>query len=319
MKYIYKLLLVFAFFSCVDLQAEMFFTPQMISSHLKNYSNDEIRLLKKDLNVVRSVCLDDTQNAESRFYLATAGGPGARKTTILEKFISIHPEYQKAVYLDPDPRTLKFMVHTYYAQSLNSLIISETENYDQVIKNAYEKWRAGSNYIVLTLLEEAFGLGRSIAYGTTSTGGHIPDFFAKLKSNNYQVILLLCSCPDDVRYNAVDYRNRVVRFYQSSPEDAVAKGSLFSQRMETYFKFADRMYLYWSDSLNAPERLAAIWHDGRLEIHDNDAMQRFIDKYEEDRISLRKTGVTIPAFETYLPSKHTNLSMPEKLSTLADL
>ena len=113
------ILWILAFFSSINLQAELFFTPQMISSHLKEYSEEEVQLLSKDLDVVRSVCLDGKENTETRFYLATAGGPGARKTTILEKFVSIHPEYQDGVYLDPDPRTLKFMVHTYYARSLS--------------------------------------------------------------------------------------------------------------------------------------------------------------------------------------------------------
>ncbi len=129
----------------MGLHAELFFTPQMIASHLEGYTDSEIGLIKKDLDVVRSICLAGTRNVDTRFYLATAGGPGARKTTILEKFVSTHPEYQEGVYLDPDPRTLKYMVHTYYARSLNPLVISTAENYDQVIRNAYDKWRAGSN------------------------------------------------------------------------------------------------------------------------------------------------------------------------------
>lgn len=294
------ILWILAFFSSIHLEAELFFTPQMISSHLKGYSEEEVQLLSKDLGVVRSVCLDGKENTETRFYLATAGGPGARKTTILEKFVSIHPEYQGGVYLDPDPRTLKFMVHTYYARSLSPLISSTTNNYDQVIKNAYEKWRSGSNYIVLSLLEESFAAGRSIIYGTTSTGGHIPSFFAKLKENNYEIVLLLCSCSDDVRYNAVDYRNRVVRFYQSSPEDAVGKGTLFPQRMSSYFAYADQMYFYWSDGLFTPERLAGIWRNGKMEVYDNEAMQQFVDKYEKDRIALQETGIAIPSFDSYL-------------------
>ena len=295
-----RIVLILACLSCIGLRAELFFTPQMISSHLKGYSDEEVQLLKKDLEVVRSVCLEGTRNAKTRFYLATAGGPGARKTTILEKFISTHPEYRDGVYLDPDPRTLKFMVHTYYAQSLSSLAISTADSYDQVIKNAYDKWRWGSNYIVLTLLEEAFAAGRSIIYGTTSTGAHIPDFFAKLKKNDYQIVLLLCSCPDDVRREAINYRNSVVRFYQSSPEDAVAKGTFFSQRMGAYFAYADLMYLYWSDGLFVPERLAAIWRNGKLEVHDSEAMQRFVDKYEADRIALEAVGQSIPSFDTFV-------------------
>ncbi|MDE3045925.1 MAG: zeta toxin family protein [Verrucomicrobiota bacterium] len=292
--------IILACVTCFGLQAELFFTPQMISKHLETYTDKEIQLLEKDLAVVRSICLDDTRNTDTRFYLATAGGPGARKTTILEKFVAAHPEYQGGVYLDPDPRTLKFMVHTYYAQSLSPLVISQTKDYKEVIKNAYDKWRYGSNYIVLTLFEEAIAAGRSVIYGTTSTGAHTPNFFAKLKENDYQIVLLLCSCPDDLRYEAVEYRNNTVRFYQSSPEDAVAKGKFFPQRMGAYFAYADLMYFYWSDDLFSPERLAAVWRGGKLEVHDAQAMQRFVDKYEADRVALAAEGQIIPSFNSFL-------------------
>ncbi len=294
---------ILACVTCFGLQAELFFTSQMISKHLETYTDKEIQLLEKDLAVVRSVCLDDTHNTDTRFYLATAGGPGARKTTILEKFVAAHPEYQGGVYLDPDPRTLKFMVHTYYAQSLSALVISQAKDYSEVIKNAYDKWRYGSNYIVLTLFEEAVAAGRSIIYGTTSTGAHIPNFFAKLKENNYQIVLLLCSCPDNLRYEAVEYRNHTVRFYQSSPEDAVAKGKFFPQRMGAYFAHADLMYFYWSDDLFSPERLAAVWRGGKLEVHDAQAMQRFVDKYEADRVILAAEGQMIPSFNSFFSNQ----------------
>lgn len=290
---------ILACLTFMGLRAELFFTPEMISTHLKPYTNKEVQLLEKDLNVVRSVCLDGSESTETPFYLATAGAPGSRKTTILEKFIAAHPSYQGGVYLDPDPRTLRFMVHTYYAQSLTPFVVSQADNYSQVIENAYNKWRAGSNYIVLSLFEEAVAARRSVIYGTTSTGTHIPKFFSKLKENDYQIVLLLCSCPDNLRYEAVDYRNQVIRFYQSSPEDAVSKGKLFPQRMSAYFEYADVMYFYWSDDLFSPERLAAVWQNGRLEIHDSEAMQRFIDKYESDRTALAAEGQMIPAFDSY--------------------
>lgn len=297
-----KTLLFFVLLFNFYLHGELYFTPQMIFSHLKEYSEDDILLINKDLDVIRSVCLEDSQNAKHRFYLATAGAPGARKTTILERFVDSHPEYQAGVYLDPDARTLKFMVHTYHAKALNHLLISGTNNYDEVIKNAYEKWRGGSNYIMLTLLEEAFKKGRSIIHGTTSTGKQIPDLFAKIKQNKYEIILVLCSCSNTLRYEAVDYRNRFIRFYQSSPEDAVLKGLLFPQKMGDYFAYADKIYFYWSDDLFSPERLGGVWLKGNLEIHDQEAMNRFINKYENDRSDLEKDGIRIPSFQTFINS-----------------
>lgn len=279
--------------------ATLFFTPQMIATHLQSYTPQEIELIEKDLAVVRSVCLSSAQAPSSRFYLATAGAPGARKTTILEKFVAVHPEYQRGVYIDPDPRTLRFMVHTYYAESLSPLTISQAPNFETVIQNAYNRWRAASNYIVLTLFEEAVGAGQSVVYGTTSTGAHIPHFLAKLKENGYRVVLLLCSCSDNLRYKAVEYRNQTVRFCQSSPEDAISKGKFFPQRMQAYFDHADELYFYWSDDLFSQERLAATWQEGELKVLDSEAMQRFENKYEEDRAALKVEGISIPSFNSY--------------------
>lgn len=290
---------ILAYLVSTSLQAELFFSSEMLAKHLEAYTDKETRSIERDLDVVRSVCLEDAYHMDTRFYLATAGAPGAFKTTILEKFIASHSEYQNGVYLDPDQRTLKFMVHTYYAQSLNPLLISQVKDYDDVIRNAYDKWRQGSIYIALTLFEEAIAARKSVIYGTTSTGAHLPNFFAKLKESDYQIVLLLCSCPDDLRKEAVEYRNKTIRFYQSSPEDAFAKGKFFSQRMGAYFTYADLMYFYWSDDLFSGEKLAAVWCNGKLEVHDEEAMQRFVEKYEIDRQALAGEGHIIPAFESY--------------------
>ncbi len=284
--------------ACTRLHAEFFFTPDMI--HLESYTEEEVRLIEKDLKTVRSICLEDTEKSETLFFLATAGAPGSRKTTILERFIAAHPEVRGGVYLDSDTRVLKYMGHTYYAQSLPPFVIGQSDDYMQVIRNAYNKWHYAADYIMVSLFEEAVAASRSITFGVTSTGAHVPRFLAKMKEAGYKIILLLCSCPDELRREAVEYRNNVIRFYQSSPEDTLVKGKLFPQRMWAYFAHADLMYFYWSDELFSPERLAAIWQNGQLEIRDPEAMQRFIDKYEEDRAALALEGEIIPPFERYL-------------------
>ncbi len=121
-----------------------------------------------------------------------------------------------------------------------------------------------------------------------------------VKEAGYEITLLLCSADDAFRENAIRYRNEVQRFYQSSPEDAVSKGKFFPQKMETYFKYADKMHFYWSDALDRPERLAAKWSSGELTILDEDAWSRFVQKYESDRALLLTEGKVIPPFENLL-------------------
>ena len=278
----------------------LFFSPQAIESHLNGYNEDEKAAIGKDLDVVKSVCLCSTNETEKNgkpVYLATAGGPGARKTTILERFLRENSLLSKTTYIDPDQRTLKFMSHTYYSQSLSALVIGDYENYSMAVKNAYEKWRGGSNFIALTLLEDAFLHKRNIAHGTTSTGEHIPKFLAKVKDAGYDITLLLCSCEDAFRKKVIQYRNEEQKFYQSSPEDALSKGKFFPQRMSAYFTYADTIYLYWSDDLATQERLAAVLKDGDLEVLDIQAFNLFIQKFENDRESLNAEGKQIPSWD----------------------
>lgn len=291
------LLGITSFFSTLVGHEFFYFTPQQISKHLANYSEEEKEAIAQDLDVVRSVCLPNvSRRRETPIYIATAGSPGSRKSTILERFLAQNERFSQAAYIDPDQRGLKFMVHTYYAQSLSARAISNYQDYSQATKAAYEKWRSASNYITLVLMEEAFWSKRDIVYGTTSTGVHTEEFLAKVKDRGYEIVLLLCSCEEAFREQALNYRIDEQRFYQSTPEDALSKGKLFPQRMAAYFTHADTLYLYWSDELFVPERLAAVCADGRIQIMDSGAFELFLGKFESDRTLLQTEGHDIPSW-----------------------
>lgn len=278
---------------------DFFFSPEVISKHLDSYSAQEKEDIAKDLEVVRSVCFGKgiSKNADRPFYLATAGAPGARKSTILERFLQNHPEYSMGLYLDPDQRGLKFMAHTYYAQSLNALRAGSSPDYLEVRKDAYEKWRGASNYITLTLLEEAFQKRADVVHGTTLTGAHVPEFLQKLRAGGYRITLVLCACEDSVRKEAVEYRNNEQRFYQSTPEDAVSKGKFFPEKLGVYFTYADTLYLYWSDDLFSEERLVAVFENGEMNIEQGCALDLFICKYDQDVEALHAEGKNLPSWE----------------------
>ena len=283
----------------------IFFSPQMITTHLNGYNEAEKALIEKDLSVVRSVCFSNAAPIKGRapLYVATAGGPGSRKTTILERFLNEHCEFAHYAYLDPDPRALRFMVHTYYDQSLNYRSIAAGKNYDDVLEAAYAKWRSGSNYITLTLLEEAFSQNLDIVHGTTSTGNHLAPFYTALKQAGYQIELLLCSCEDLVRDDALEYRNKQIRFFQSSPEDVIEKTKLFSKKIPLYFQYADKLYFYWSNGLFQPERLAAVLNGNTFEVLDFEAYIQFVGKYEIDRQKHLGEGTQLPSFKELLISR----------------
>jgi len=287
-------------FAIAEDEHYLFFSPQMRSSHLKDYSLQEKEAIEKDLQVVRSVCwtlVPEAKMERKPLYLATGGAPGSRKTTILERHMEKEFASFPLVYVDPDQRGLKFMVHTYYNRSLCAKVLAESTHYIEAAQRAYEKWRGSSNYIAVTLLEQAFAQRRDIAHGTTLTGDHVPAFLSKVREAGYEIVLLLCSSEDSFREQAVRYRNEEQKFYQSTPEDVVGKWKAFPQKMSTFFAFGDQLYLFWSDDLETPERLAAILTYGHIKVCDQEALDCFMQKFARDRDLLLQEGKQVPSWK----------------------
>lgn len=283
---------------------EPFLNQTMIDSNLKTYSEDEKNAIFKDLTIVESICFENIEATKHKQYIATAGGPGARKSTTLERFLEKNAStISNFAYLDPDQRALKFMAHTYQNKSLNARQVATQKNYSLIQKGAYEKWRDASNYITATLLEKAFTSGYSVVHGTTSTGPALPNLLRKIKAAGYKVTFLLCGSSDQFRRDAINYRLAEQRFYQSTPEDAVTKGLAFPQRMQFYFEQGDTLFIYWSDSLDHPEQLAATCTDGTVAIVNASAYENFVQKYEQDRAYLlTHQNIALESWDTIIKS-----------------
>lgn len=257
--------------------------PQnIVTNLLQTYSDKEKELIGKDLRNITETCFSDTTPvAETeRVYVATAGGPGACKSTILETYLQDKSNF---VYVDPDPRALKFMMNTYY-QSLTYYQISQSASYQTLLADAYNKWRNASNYIANTILNDAYCKGYNIAHGMTATSPVINLFFDKLKQRKYKIVLLLCYAPDQTRIQALEHRAQTHAFVQSSSEDAINKGKMFVERFPVYFKYADEIRMYWTqDFLKGSTHAATYSQETGLVTHDHDTMNKFIAKYEADR------------------------------------
>lgn len=257
--------------------------PQnVIDVLLTTYSENEKVLIQDDLDNIKKMALRDkaVSSENDRIYVATAGGPGACKSTILETYLS---DKQNFVYVDPDARALKFMTNTYH-QSLIYYQISKNLPYRNLLENAYNKWRDASNYIANSVMNEAYAKGYNIAHGTTQTSPVISALLSKFKRKNYKVILLLCYAPDDVRVKTIEHRETVQAFVQSSTAGIVSKGKVFCQRFPTYFEYADEIHFYWTQDLEKWSVHAATYTKGKgLVVHDNDALDSFTQKYDADR------------------------------------
>ena len=268
--------------------------PKDIVENLKKaYSPKEMSLINIDLKNIRETSfLGKVRPTINPIYVATAGGPGACKSTILETYLH---DKQNFVYADPDQRALKYMINTYY-QSVTNYEISKLP-YGVALKNAYSKWRDASNYIAYLILNEAFADGYNIAHGTTSTSSAIGSLYKKLKQKNYKIVLLLCYATDATRIAADAQRQG---FFQAAPEDIINKGKMFPERFPIYFEYADEIHLYWTDNcLNGSKHVATYNKSQGFVVRNSEAMSCFIKKYDEDR----KSSPNLPSFDKLIQFK----------------
>jgi len=252
-----------------------------VGSFLKDYSEEERDLVEEDLSNIIKLCFRHKSPATGQpIYVATAGGPGAGKSTILETWLQCHPDF---VYADPDPRALKFMIET-YLQSLTYYKISKTSSYEDLLQTAYHKWRAASNYIACTILNMAFQKGFNITHGTTSTAKEVAELYKRLKEKNYKIILLLCGSSDQNRINAIRHRAKTQGFIQNSEQDAIQKGKLFPERFPIYFQNADEIHFYWTEDFSKGNIKAGTFSKKEgLTIENQQAYNSFVKNYEDAR------------------------------------
>ncbi len=248
------------------------------------YTEEEKELIKLDFDNVRNLCFAGTTVPKGTLeYVGTAGAPGACKTTICETFLCNKKNF---VYLDPDQRALKFMMHTYY-QSMNMYAISTCSSYLQCGENAYTKWRDASNYISNSVLNEAYAKGYNIAHGGTATTPAVKFLYKKLKDKKYHITLLLCSSSDQQRQDALNYRANIQGFVQEAKIDVLNKGKMFSERLPTYFEFADVLHFYWTDDFKKGSILAATYKkEAPFVVHNQEAFKQFVKKYNDDRVNM---------------------------------
>ena len=248
MSRFFRFLISFSMLLSSHLYAGKIYSEDYLASLLQEYSEAERELIEADYRVLSETFFRGLTPQESPTYLATAGAPGSHKSTVLETLLAETPRFSQMAYLDPDIRIMRSMVNT-YIPSLSFYQVSRFTSYLEAQKHAYTKWRFASLYLLSRLFDEAVEHRYSIAHGTTLTGAKTPEFLEKLKSAGYFIVLVLCFTPTEVRRQAVEHRETVMAYYQSTPEDFEGKEKLFQERMPTYFEFADEIFTYETKEL----------------------------------------------------------------------
>ena len=289
MRSFYKILLFSAFLGgCQEqktsqenayLGADTFIPSDFTKSLVKEYSKEEMEKVEEDYARLRDFIFKKV--VSKKHYVATAGGPGASKSTILETFLQ--DQKLNYAYIDPDQRGLRYMMSTYLSD-MNLYTLSQHSSFAATLEKSYTKWRGASNYIANRLLNEAVDKGYAIAHGTTSTAKVMDKFYETLKKKGYEITLLLCASTDENRFNAIDQRAKVQGFVQSTREDVIKKGEGFFETMPLYFKWADQLYVYWVDDFQKGFVLSATYTQKEgLKIVDEKGFTAFKNAYNTYR------------------------------------
>lgn len=258
-------------------------------------------LAERDRGIVKDVCLGSSKpvtDGKKPVYVATAGAPLAGKSTVLEQEIEANPErYSNLAKVDPDRYGMSFMVHTYHNYLMSAGMIADAESFEAAQQRAYDVARPASNFLTLEIFNVAAQSKCNIAHGTTMTSPHAAGLLQSLRNNGYEIDLLLCNAEDEMRADAQQYRASVQGHYQSTPEDVINKGIEFPKRMEDYFTLADNLSVFWRDGVTEDAVKAAVYSQGRMEVLDQEAYERFVNKYEIDRYRLEQSeGLELASF-----------------------
>ncbi len=210
---------------------------------------------------------------EKPLYLATAGAPLTGKSTLLAKELAGQEDqrYHQAVTIDPDEYTIPYMKHT------RALLPDTATNED-----AYHFMRPGSNMIANTLFNKAVEGRHHIAHGTTLTSPHTERNLMNLGEAGYEKRLLLCDAPQAAREDMKAYRESTGD-HHATQKDFIDKDIGFAKNMGAYFTQGDDVRVFWKAERKADAVLAASYKDGVKTVHNPEALQSFVARYNEKR------------------------------------
>lgn len=238
------------------------------------YTPDEIEKLKADINHLFQVMMTN-HPVKKRLAVISAGSPGAGKTTLLrQKLEEETNEGRHYPYVCPDDVCLKGQKRTYLAD------IKEGDGSHEVRKNAYTKWRPGSNAAAHLLLANLIKRKYGFYFGTTCSHEKTGTFFKFLKDQGYEIKILHVSSSDEVRWNSIKERDKT--FVQTTEEDVRKKGEMVPQRInDAFLRHADEIEFYYRKEASGAAELAASWRKNTgspgsaatLEVIDPDAYE----------------------------------------------
>jgi len=216
------------------------------------YTADELVRLTTDINAIFQDIMSRNPVRE-KLAVITAGSPGSGKTVLVKQLLQRESNIgNNFAYICPDDVCLKQQLRTYIAD------VNAGGKSFEARKNAYNKWRPGSNaathLILANLIKDRF----AFYFGTTSSSPFTYKFYEFLKNQGYRIKVLHVSSPDSVRWESKKIRDNT--FIQTTEKDVKEKESLVPQRIsDTFLKYADEIEFYYRADACEDAVLAAKW------------------------------------------------------------
>lgn len=230
---------------------------------LDKYSPAELQLIYQDFCELREKTFAGA--TKKLDYVVTAGGPGAGKSTVLERLIadgecpdaSLDKSIVRA-YIDPDRSCLLRMTRTYKADIASGAKTPQA---------AYEHWREASNFLSNFYLAVALKEGYAIAHGSTMATPYAKNALGAIRNMyNYRVTVVHVTCAEDVRKVSEELR-RKGGVVQCTDQDFKDKQAMFFTLLSDYLNCSDDLLFCYRGSYDQSAWAAKV-EKGSLIVYD---------------------------------------------------
>lgn len=266
-------------------------TPTAIATVLKLAEAENKNVNDKPKFIVST---DKKNFSETPLYIASAGGPGAGKSTALLQYVAeifdvavpaewwVEPSLSKAINKiffgivpqtkegDPDKVLDKKNIPAVLVSPDRRGILSlalEMRGQPTSDREFYLEYRAASNFLSNFVLNAAFHGKRGIVHDTTLSSPAAVNNLMALRNAGYFIGIFMQGAPLNTREEAADERNKV--FFQSLKSNVTAQDEVFAKQLPEIVALSHHVVVGWRDGKDEPSKTVAKIYDGR-HIHVSD-------------------------------------------------
>ncbi len=248
----------------------------------------------KDIETVLRIGISEKHDIEGLkgflkpLYIASAGGPGAGKSTALFQYVSslFNVDVPKEAWHESSLSEAMSKIFTEVPAALVSpdrrgILSLALKNRDEPTSDRafYLKWRWASNFLSNVALNVAFQNRRNIVHDTTLSGRTALDNLKALKNSGYCLAVFMQGAPLRTREEAADKRNET--FFQSLKGNVTDQDTAFAEKISQIVPLTDLAVIGWRNAANEEAKQVAKIANGTLLVLDEEGFERYCSAYPQ--------------------------------------